>query len=450
MKTRLAMFLTLILSSASLVMLSGTPAQAATYSATVSQRYPMTGEVVRITGAINPAGRALTLQRYVGRKWVRVSSTRTVSYGRYAFSVRALSTAYSYRSYAPTVRIKKRTYRAAYSRVVRISSVKPSLSFGVSNAPVGQSQSGATDLTPAVATFRPARPNALVVVQRLVGTTWTSVASGRQSSSGTAYVQVPTGTTFRAYARPSTSVPATYSTAVTPSRLTLQPALGDEFSAATLDTAKWYYRVQPAQGKRLCSTPGSAADNLITLGSGVATLKIKKVAQPTSACRYGTFKNAMIGTNDTVGPYGTYAARVKFQSARGMHGSFWLQGPAVTGAEIDVAEYFGDGRIDSGLSSFVHYTDSANRLSTTGGIRNIASILGARRTPSNGWHVYSVQWTPTSYIFRIDGTPVLTTTAHVATAPEEMILSLLSSDYELPHLKTTSTSMLVDWVRVWK
>lgn len=450
MKTRLVALLALILSTASLVVLSGTPAQAATYSARLSQLHPIAGEVVRITGAVNPPGRVLTLQRYVSGRWVRVTSTRTVSHGRYAFKVRALATPYSYRSYAPAVRVKGRTYRSALSTKVKVISVTPSLAFAVGNAPIGQSQAGAVDLTPSVATFKPARPGALVVVQRKDASgAWTSVASARQNSSGTAYPQVPAGTTYRAYAQPAGTA-VTRSPEVTATRAMLQPS-GDEFSGTTLDTGKWYYRVQKAFGKRLCSTPGSAADRLLTVGGGYATLKIKKLSTaPTSTCRYGYFKNSMIGSRSLVGPYGTYAARVRFQAARGMHGSFWLQGPSVTGAEIDVAEYFGNGRTDSGLSSFVHYTDSANGLSTTGGIRSIASILGPRKLPSNGWHVYSVQWTPTSYVFRIDGTPTLVTDRHVATAPEEMILSLLSSDYELLHLKTTNTSMLVDWVRVWK
>ena len=186
----------------------------------------------------------------------------------------------------------------------------------------------------------------------------------------------------------------------------------------------------------------------------MAQLRVRKVGRPTSACPYGTFKNAMISANGTSGfqgRYGVYATRAKFQTGRGMHGSFWMQGPAVTGAEIDVAEYFGDGRVDSGLSSFVHYTDERGRLSSSGGIRNIASILGPRNSPSNGWHVYSVEWTPTRYVFRIDGTATLVTSRpHVATSPETMILSLLSSDYELPYLRSTAPAMAVDWVRVWQ
>ena len=457
MKSRLVMFLALILSAGSLVLLSSSSASAATYSARLSQLHPVPGELVRITGAVNPAGRPLSLLRYANGRWGRVASTRTVSYGRYAFTVRALSTAYSYRSYAPRVRIRNRTYAAAYSQVVRVTSVKPTLTLGVGGAPVGQTQAGATNLTPAVAVFRPARPNVAVAVQKVVNGTWTSVASARQNKSGVAYLQVPAGAAatpglFRAYTRPALRVANVFSSSVTPTYLTKK--WGDEFDGTTLDTTKWQYRLQAAGGKRQCSTPASAADGLVTVARGVASLKVKKVALASSACRYGTYKNSMIAATGSDGfssQYGVYAARVKFQTARGMHGSYWLQGPAVTGAEIDVAEYFGDGRVDSGLSSFVHYTDSKGALSTSGGIRNIASVLGARKTPSNGWHVYSVEWSPTGYVFRLDGTPILSTSKpRVATSPETMILSLLTSDYELPYLRTTVPTMQVDWVRVWQ
>ena len=47
---------------------------------------------------------------------------------------------------------------------------------------------------------------------------------------------------------------------------------------------------------------------------------------------------------------------MKFQSGRGQHGSFWMQRAAPNSAEIDVAEYFGDGRADGGISNFVHRT----------------------------------------------------------------------------------------------
>lgn len=453
LRSRLAVLLALALSTASLVMLGEGSAAAATYTARLA-RTPIAGEVARITGTVRPAGRPIGLQRRVDGRWVKVGASRTGSAGRFSLGVRAYRTSYDYRTYAPRTRVAGRTYALAYSRTVRVTGVRATMALTVSGAPVGQSRAGAGNLSPATAVFRPARPGTPVGVQRLVNGTWTRVAAARQNASGAAYFQVAAGSAsspsrFRAYSRPAGTTYA-FSPEGAPAYLT--KTWSDEFSGTRLDS-RWFYRLQSAGGKRLCSTPGSAADRLVSVGGGVAQLRVRKVRQPTKACPYGTYKNSMIAVAPSAsfdGKYGTYAARVKYQTARGMHGSYWLQGPSVTGAEIDVSEYFGDGRIDSGLSSFVHHTDSQGRLSTTGGIRSIASILGPRKTPSNGYHVYSVEWSPKRYVFRIDGISTLVVSRHVATSPETMILSLLSSDYELPHLRTTRPTMAVDWVRVWQ
>ena len=55
-------------------------------------------------------------------------------------------------------------------------------------------------------------------------------------------------------------------------------------------------------------------------------------------------------------------------------------------------------------------------------------------------------------MFRIDGQVTNTITEGVSGRPEFLILSLLSSDYELQHLKDEKNlpqHMDVDWARVW-
>ena len=55
--------------------------------------------------------------------------------------------------------------------------------------------------------------------------------------------------------------------------------------------------------------------------------------------------------------WGFAAARIKFPRSQGQHGSFWMQpspNETTTGAEIDVVEYFGDGRKDGGLAHFLY------------------------------------------------------------------------------------------------
>jgi hypothetical protein len=69
---------------------------------------------------------------------------------------------------------------------------------------------------------------------------------------------------------------------------------------------------------------------------------------------------------------------------------------------------------------------------------------------SSGYHVYSVEWTPTAYVFRTDGVVTFQTARpHLWKGPEYPVLSLLTSDWEVPAY-TAGTPMQVDWVRVWQ
>ena len=69
------------------------------------------------------------------------------------------------------------------------------------------------------------------------------------------------------------------------------------------------------------------------------------------------------------------------------------------------------------------------------------------------YHVFSVEWTPEEYIFRIDGQETWRTSKGISHQPEYPILSLLSSDYELDNLGKTSNlpqTMDVDWLKFWE
>jgi hypothetical protein len=56
------------------------------------------------------------------------------------------------------------------------------------------------------------------------------------------------------------------------------------------------------------------------------------------------------------------------------------------------------------------------------------------------------------YIFRIDGVETWRTTRGISRQQQYLILSLLTSDWELPQLdrKSLPTTMRVDWVRAWQ
>ena len=63
-----------------------------------------------------------------------------------------------------------------------------------------------------------------------------------------------------------------------------------------------------------------------------------------------------------------------------------------------------------------------------------------------------MQWTPRSLIFRIDGKETWRIGGRISQVPQYLILSLLSSDYELPQIQDRQLPqhMYVDWVRVWE
>ena len=328
-------------------------------------------------------------------------------------------------------------------------------------AAIGQNEDEEPGLTPGTAIFKPANPGEAVQVERQDKDGWTTVASGEQDDQGRLQFLIDAGkegTLFRAVSTDDDGAPLR-SRPTAADGWTL--AWSDEFDGTTL-RPEWETRLAGQRfGRRVCSV---SADGLTIVKDGIATLQVVRddSVQPnkTKECPQGQFLNAMIGTDRTKSfTYGTFAARIKFDPDQGQHGAFWLQGPS----EIDVAEYFGDG-FDPGtpdqkgtITSFIHYPKLNQKGEPTtgrsGGYRTmLPEILGPGRKASNSFNVYSVEWTPKEYIFRVNGVETFRTSEGLSPGPQFMILSLLSSDWELPDLPENSlpNTMEVDWVRVWQ
>ena len=426
---------------------------------------PLPGETTVLRGTAAPATRVVTLQVYRSGVWRKVRSARSGARTAYAFSVRASTTNTAYRVVAPAATIKRKKYAGRISKVVRIQGIAGSARIDVAPAPTGQGGNGVADVTPVLASFTPARPGKAARIEQLVDGSWTTVATGAQNAAGSLRANVPKiepGNTvpYRAITTPGSGAGAIVSSSVTPDAKTL--VWSDEFSDYSLDPSKWGLRAQPRTGLRQCAQP---ADDMVTVAGGYATLSTrmrpgtKGTLGPDgkTRCTYGVWDNAMIGTGYSESSpyqlqYGTVAARVKFQPGRGMHGGFWLQDPtgSTNGAEIDIAEYFGD--TSSGKLTTLIQHPTGNGSVTTVGKRNIRGVMATGKTPSNGWHVYSVDWTPTSYTFQVDGltTLVWTKPPYVSQMSSEIVLSLLSSDWELSQDTRASSKMYVDWVRAWQ
>jgi beta-glucanase (GH16 family) len=172
--------------------------------------------------------------------------------------------------------------------------------------------------------------------------------------------------------------------------------------------------------------------------------------------------NGHVMTNGHYFRYGVLAARIKFHERQGQHASLWMQ-PAISesttdsgkgGTEIDVIEWFGDGVKQGGLASFIYMLTPDGPEKVGGMLENPGQYLtGQDDSWFEDYHVFSVEWTPEEYIFRIDGQETWRTSKGISHQPEYPILSLLSSDYELDNLGKTSNlpqTMDVDWLKFWE
>ncbi len=130
-----------------------------------------------------------------------------------------------------------------------------------------------------------------------------------------------------------------------------------------------------------------------------------------------------------------WLARVRFQRPLGMHGAFRLQvaDGGVT-REIDTAEFFGEhyrNNPQGGLGTFVHSETKVGRVQPAN-----LPWLAKGDTGWTRYHGFSVEWTPTRYVFRVDGRQIWTTTVGLPDRDEFLVLSLLTTDYELSFLIT--------------
>ena len=236
----------------------------------------------------------------------------------------------------------------------------------------------------------------------------------------------------------------------------------DQFGGGSLNSSLWQTRgdFYDKGSKRKCS---KASPKMAKVGSGVLSLQVKKdPARKGDVCKWRSpggktkkfsyYLNGHVGTDHSFSfRYGVAAARVKFQEPQGMHGSFWKntsgEPEGNRAVEIDTVEFFGKGYSKGGLAQFLHYKGRK-----IGGLQPSANtVLSGTDNWWKKYHVFSVNWTPGGYSFRIDGKETYRTTKARSDKQVVAILSLLSSDWELDQMpKSGKGSMKVDWFRVWQ
>ena len=323
-------------------------------------------------------------------------------------------------------------------------------------------QPAAVALTTVTATFTPASAGRAVSLEVRDGKRWVPSASGAQDASGrvvfnAAYAWRGTPATYRVVAPKAGSAAQVVSASLRTDAWGI-PIFSDEFSGTAL-AAPWDHRIQGYEvPSRRCSRTDASATRV---AGGVLELSVVDDPSRDDPCTFidgkgvqqSTFYrlNGHVGTQGRFGyRYGVAAARIRFQEVRGQHGAFWLQAPVPeSGAEVDIIEWFGAG--SSGLGSGVWTYSGGTQTRAAGG--TIANPEAYGSDWAGTYHVFSVEWTPTEYVFRIDGRETLRTTAGVSQTEEYLILSLLVANFEatrLPSPESLPQTMAVDWVRVWQ
>jgi len=433
-----------------------TPAQPAlaSTSLTVSPSAPIVNESFAATGRVSTRfARPVALKVYSAGVWRTVKAGWTTKYGSYRLAAPGVSKATAYKVVASAY--KGRGQTASGTRTVRPVAQTSSISVLPQVAQAGKLVASAGSAKNSVlARFAPARPGRSVTFQRFLGGHWVSSPATTQRADGTAIYRGSLGGPIRAVAAARYGAGSIFtSQAVDDWAL----KFSDEFGGQTLNRSNWDYR---AEGQYIASRTRSKSDSTaVSVGGGTVNLMVKP--DPRSSSRY---LNGHISTERHYKfTHGLAAARVRFQQGRGSHGSFWLQSPTyslrpgnpgLSGAEIDTVEFFGQGYPDGGLATFLYYANSSRTNVKYGDVwRNAYKLKSSSDTWWNSYHVFAVKWTPTSYTFYIDGQQLWSSARAVSQTDQFLILSLLSSDWELKYLDrahlSTKSVMRVDWARVW-
>ena len=334
------------------------------------------------------------------------------------------------------------------------------------------------------AQLTPADVGGEVTLERREGSTWVEVATRKVNARGEADFTAPAEiedavAKYRVSAGAGGDDDAVTSPEVRADRWG-KPDFSDEFSGTKLKAA-WEHRGQEhnQEAKRACSM---GSPDAVEVRDGTVRLSVMEdPARAGTKCEaldaegkplgeYDWRLNGHISTEHTLSfRYGFAAARIKYQPLRGQHGAFWMKpedphrvfndpdhfnDPKRSGAEIDVTEWFGNDHPSGGLTNYAYYPGREGETVKIGSwLKHPSRFLsGDGDSWSKQFHVFSVEWTPNYYIFRIDGRETFRTQKGVSGQPEFLILSLLSSDFELEYLKDGGLpqTMEVDWVRFWK
>jgi len=195
-----------------------------------------------------------------------------------------------------------------------------------------------------------------------------------------------------------------------PAGMTWKQIWNDDFDGTVLDENKWTYR---PDAKR---KDGWWDRKAVTLdGKGNLVIKTYKDGDKNiDGCitTQGKFEHA----------FGYYVARVRFQKQPGHWSAFWMMCNGVgkvgdegrDGTEIDIME---KPWLDERVQHTFHWDGYGKAHKSEGKVVKVPDVM-------NGFHTFGLWWTPTEYVFYIDGKETWRTKAGgVSQVPEYMLLS---------------------------
>lgn len=224
----------------------------------------------------------------------------------------------------------------------------------------------------------------------------------------------------------------------TPESLGYELFWEDQFDGDQLDSEKWAPRGVGARAA------GYVSPEAINVKDGFLELAALKKGD--------SILVGAIGTQDLfMTKYGYFECRAQLQKSQGNWSAFWIQStgisegedPAKFGVEIDIMEYFKKTGEDL-ISHNLHWAYGPRQQSVGGLLSEVKGV-------SEGFHTFSLEWTPEKYAFFVDGYKYYELNHAISHIEEYLILSMeLPATMEGLKNSIFPDVFIVDYVKVYK
>lgn len=226
----------------------------------------------------------------------------------------------------------------------------------------------------------------------------------------------------------------------------------DEFNNHKLDTAVWGFH---NLGKRRSAV--NLKEACIVNENGELEIRNWTAINGNDTVHHA----GMVETKENF-TFGYYEARIKFDIEVGSWGAFWIMynnshmpfteqdNPKETGVEIDIMEFV---PLNNGYGCHNLHWNGYGEFHKSRGSGQL------KNGQLEGYHTYSLLWTPEEYTFYIDGEKTWSIKEGISHVPEYVILSTEIHDKEwagdIPKkgygsFETTKNKMFVDYIRIYQ